>query len=101
MMSMGLKSGIPNPNGIPIFSLMSFGISIRSRTVQSALLVFMGDDTHFGEKVRDPEQQDKIKAARELGYQPPWDDLNISKALVKSGIDREKVIHEYAQRILE
>ena len=64
------------------------------------LLVFMGDDTHFGEKVRDPEQQDKIKAARELGYQPPWDDLNISKALVKSGIDREKVIHEYTQRIL-
>ncbi len=64
------------------------------------LLVFMGDDTHFGEKVRDPEKQDKIKAARELGYQPPWDDLNISKALVKSGIDREKVIYEYTQRIL-
>lgn len=71
----------------------------KSRS-ERPLLVFMGDDTHFGEKVRDPENQNKIKAARELGYQPPWDDLNISKALVKSGINRETVIQEYTERIL-
>lgn len=63
------------------------------------LLVFMGDDTHFGEKVRSPETQNKLKAYRELGYQPPWDDLNISKALVMSAVDREHIIEEYKNRI--
>jgi len=63
------------------------------------LLIFMGDDTHFGEKTRDPEKQDKLKASRELGLQPPWDDLNIAKALVMSGVNRETVIENYRNRI--
>ncbi|SLM32853.1 conserved hypothetical protein [Desulfamplus magnetovallimortis] len=63
------------------------------------LLIFMGDDTHFGEKVIHPDRQNLMKAAREIGIQPPWDDLNIAKALVMSGINREKVIDEYKNRI--
>ena len=67
--------------------------------VSRPLLIFMGDDTHFGEKVLDPERQNKLKAARDIGVQPPWDDLNVAKALVRSGINRKKLIQEYLSRI--
>ncbi len=63
------------------------------------MLIFMGDDTHFGEKIRPPESQNLNKASREVGVQPPWDDLNISKAFVKSGLNRRKLIEEYKDRL--
>ncbi len=66
---------------------------------QRKLLVFMGDDTHLGEKTRDPEVQDKEKSDREIGLQPAWDDLNIQKTLILGNFDRKKVIEEYKSRL--
>lgn len=63
------------------------------------LLIFMGDDTHFGEKVLDPAYQDPEKAGRELGVQPAWDDPAIRKSLCLAGVDRAGVIVEYRQRL--
>lgn len=63
------------------------------------LLLFMGDDTHMGEKVKLPSRRDPAKAAREVGVQPAWDDLNISKALICANIDKAKVIREYRARL--
>lgn len=64
------------------------------------LLVFMGDDTHMSEKVRDPKEQDPEKAGREIGYQPAWDDMNICKTLILGNFDRSRVIEEYKNRLL-
>lgn len=63
------------------------------------LLVFMGDDTHLGEKTRDPEVQDQEKGSREIGVQPAWDDLAIQKTLILGNFDRKKVIEEYKSRL--
>lgn len=63
------------------------------------LITFMGDDTHLGEKVRDPAHQDPEKAGREVGLQPAWDDMGIRKTLIMAGVDREKVIDEYQSRL--
>jgi len=63
-------------------------------------LVFMGDDTHMGEKIKAVAEQNPEKAAREIGYQPAWDDLEISKRLILSGMSREIVIREYRERLL-
>ncbi|OQX24378.1 MAG: hypothetical protein BWK80_21140 [Desulfobacteraceae bacterium IS3] len=66
---------------------------------QRKLLVFMGDDTHMGEKTRAPEVQDKDKSGREIGVQPAWDDLSIQKTLILGNFDRKKVIEEYRSRL--
>jgi hypothetical protein len=71
----------------------------RGRSGRSPLLVFMGDDTHMGEKTRRPEDQNHEKGAREIGHQPAWDDLNIGKTLIKSGWSRASVIAEYKARL--
>lgn len=63
------------------------------------LLVFMGDDTHFSETVKAPEDQDKSKRGREIGYQPPWEDLSLRKKLIVAEMSRERVIHEYKARL--
>jgi len=63
------------------------------------LLIFMGDDTHMGEKVKKPEHQDKAKASREIGYQPAWDDLCIRKKLITANLCKEQVIQEYRSRL--
>jgi hypothetical protein len=63
------------------------------------LLVFMGDDTHMAEKVKDPEHQDKAKASREIGLQPAWDDLVLKKRLITANMDRDRVIDEYQSRL--
>lgn len=63
------------------------------------LLITMGDDTHFGEKVLDPAYQEPEKAGRELGVQPAWDDVGICKSLAVAGVDRGRVIEEYQQRL--
>lgn len=63
-------------------------------------LVFMGDDTHMGEKTKAVTSQNAEKANREIGYQPAWDDLEISKRLILSGMSREIVIREYRERLL-
>lgn len=63
------------------------------------LLILMGDDTHFGEKVLEPKHQDPDKAARELGVQPAWDDLSIRKALIVANANRRNVIEDYRRRL--
>lgn len=63
------------------------------------LLILMGDDTHFGEKVLDPRHQEADKASRELGVQPGWEDLMIRKNLIVANMDRPSVIREYIQRL--
>jgi hypothetical protein len=63
------------------------------------LLVFMGDDTHMSEKLRDPAVQDPEKAAREIGYQPAWDDFCVRKALIRAQVGREGTIDAYRQRL--
>ncbi|MDZ7761187.1 MAG: hypothetical protein U5L00_13170 [Desulfovermiculus sp.] len=63
------------------------------------LLVFMGDDTHIGEKVKDAEEADAVKAGREVGYQPAWDDWKVRKRLLQNSISRETVISEYTSRL--
>jgi hypothetical protein len=63
------------------------------------LLVFMGDDTHMAEKLRDPAEQSKEKAGREVGVQPAWDDLSIRKGLILANMSRRKVIEEYKSRL--
>ncbi len=62
-------------------------------------LIFMGDDAHMSEKVRDPRVQDPHKLTREVGVQPPWEDPEISATLVAAGVTKEKVIAEYAARL--
>jgi hypothetical protein len=70
----------------------------RSRA-QKPLLIFMGDDTHMGEKVKDPSAQSAEKSSREIGLQPAWEDLGICKQLICSNMDKRKVITEYRQRL--
>jgi hypothetical protein len=69
------------------------------KTQQPELLLFMGDDTHFGEKVKDPAHQDTAKASREIGVQPAWNDLMIKKRLIVANMDKNRVIHEYKSRL--
>ncbi len=66
---------------------------------EKPILIFMGDDTHMGEKLKDPAGQDPAKASREIGYQPAWDDMNIQKSLIMSNADCRSVIDEYKSRL--
>lgn len=71
----------------------------ETRRTKRPLLVFMGDDCHMGEKVKDPRTQDPEKAGREIGYQPAWDDSAIRKSLILCGVSREKTIEDYVARL--
>ncbi|XXJ18615.1 hypothetical protein ACR42D_03495 [Desulfovibrio caledoniensis] len=62
-------------------------------------LIFMGDDCHMGEKTKPEDQQETEKAAREIGYQPAWEDLRIRKKLIVNNISRRSVIQEYKARL--
>jgi hypothetical protein len=59
----------------------------------------MGDDCHMGEKTKPADQQDPEKSAREIGYQPAWEDLRIRKKLIVNNISRRSVIQEYKARL--
>ena len=65
------------------------------------LLIFMGDDTHMGEKVKEYSRQDPLSALREIGVQPAWDDPPIRKCLQTASASREIVIEEYRARLME
>ncbi|PKN07140.1 MAG: hypothetical protein CVU73_14825 [Deltaproteobacteria bacterium HGW-Deltaproteobacteria-8] len=62
-------------------------------------LVFMGDDTHMGEKTLAPGNGNSSKTRREIGLQPAWDDLSIGKKLIVADMDRVRVIEEYTARL--
>jgi hypothetical protein len=64
------------------------------------LLVFMGDDCHMSEKILTPAERDPLKAAREVGLQPAWDDPNIRRKLTADQTCRERVIQRYRERLL-
>lgn len=81
-----------------------FLISVLNRknmayNTSERLLIFMGDDTHLSEKLRDAGEQNPEKAAREVGVQPAWDDLNIRKALIMANVNRKYIIDEYKARL--
>jgi hypothetical protein len=69
------------------------------RRGSKSILIFMGDDCHMGEKLRPPRYQDPVKAGREIGVQPAWDDLAIRKSLIIAGTSRRSVIEEYRARL--
>ncbi|WP_246514822.1 hypothetical protein [Desulfonema limicola] len=71
----------------------------QAGTSKKQLLVFMGDDTHMGEKILEPGRQNPEKALREIGLQTAWDDLNIRKTLILANFNRERVIEEYKSRL--
>ncbi len=66
---------------------------------QRPLLVFMGDDTHMSEKLKDSSQADAGKYYRDIGLQPAWDDLSIRKSLIVGNTSRAGVIQEYRTRL--
>jgi hypothetical protein len=70
-----------------------------SRRGHRPILIFMGDDTHLGEKVRASFIQDPAKTDREVGVQPAWDDLAVRKSLITAKAGRDVVIAEYAARL--
>lgn len=69
------------------------------RPADKKMLIFMGDDCHMGEKTKPLDQQDTVKAAREIGYQPAWDDLSIRKKLIVNNISRRTIIRAYKDRL--
>lgn len=66
---------------------------------QRPLLVVMGDDTHLSEKLLPPAIQQPDKAAREIGFQPAWKDLEIRKSLNLGDFDKHRIIAEYRARL--
>jgi hypothetical protein len=70
-----------------------------SHRAQRPVLIFMGDDTHLGEKTRAAFIQDPAKTSREIGVQPAWDDLAVRKSLITAKAGRDVVIAEYAARL--
>jgi hypothetical protein len=70
----------------------------RKRNAQP-LLIFMGDDTHMGEKLKPVADQDITKASREIGYQPPWEDSVIRNSLIVSNASRQSTIEAYRERL--
>ncbi|GAB6058934.1 hypothetical protein JCM31598_20510 [Desulfonatronum parangueonense] len=69
------------------------------RAGQRSLLVFMGDDTHMSEKVKDPGHAEASKYYRDIGVQPAWDDLSVRKSLIVGNAGRARVIEEYKARL--
>lgn len=91
-----------NPQSLRYTEFLISSVDQRNRCLgglRKPLLVFMGDDTHMGEKVKDPADQKKEKGSREIGVQPPWDNLQLRKKLILSGMTRSRVIEEYKARL--
>jgi hypothetical protein len=63
------------------------------------LLVFMGDDTHLSVKAGEPDRQEPAKLEREVGLQPAWDELAVSKSLSLAGASRSAFMAEYRARL--
>lgn len=62
-------------------------------------LLFMGDDTHMSEKIKDSTKIEAAKYYRDIGVQPAWDDLSIRKSLIVGNFSREKILEEYRVRL--
>lgn len=97
-MWMDMKSGIRSPYTEFLISVLNRKNSQVSES-RKKLLLFMGDDTHMSEKVRDPDKQDREKVSREIGLQPAWEDMHIQKALITANMNRRLLIGEYKSRL--
>ena len=75
------------------------GANERRGKKERKQLIFMGDDTHFGEKIKDPLTRDPAKFQREIGVQPPWDDSAMVRKLARGHAGREQVIQAYRERL--
>lgn len=71
----------------------------RLQSFSKPLLATMGDDTHLGEKLKDPEFRDPEKINREIGFQPAWFDKTIQGKLKSAGFSKEAFIDEYIARL--
>jgi len=63
------------------------------------LLLLMGDDTHMGEKIKEPEAQRMDKAKREVGLQEAWTEMEINKKLIMAKMTKVDMMREYRDRI--
>jgi len=63
------------------------------------LLLLMGDDTHMGEKIKEPGAQNMDKAAREVGLQEAWHEMEINKKLIMAKMTKADMLHAYRERI--
>ena len=63
------------------------------------LLLFMGDDTHLSEKIKDPTHIEASKYYRDIGVQPAWEDLSIKQSLIMGDFSPEKMIKHYRDRL--
>jgi hypothetical protein len=91
-----------NPQSFEYTQFLIDVVTRKNRTRERSdcpILITMGDDCHMGEKVKEPRLQDPEKAGREIGVQPPWDDLEIRKALIVAAADRGNLIREYRARL--
>ena len=90
-----------NPQSQEYTEFLITVLNRRNKQVNNSrpLLVFMGDDTHLSEKVKEPAIRDREKACREIGLQPAWEDMQIRKQLLKAGMDRPRIIQEYTARL--
>jgi len=70
-----------------------------ARKDKEPLLIFMGDDTHFSEKLKKSHTQNRDKVTREVGVQPPWNDLAIKKTLIQTKSEKSQVIAQYKERL--
>ncbi len=77
-------------------------VNNQNKTIKATskpVLIFMGDDTHMGEKTKDPKFQNREKAGREIGFQPAWEELMTSKSLIAGNISKASLITEYRARL--
>ncbi len=63
------------------------------------LLLLMGDDTHMGEKIKEPVAQNTDKALREIGHQEAWHEMEINKKLIMAKMTKADMLHAYRERI--
>ena len=80
---------------VNVISRQNISRSSRKRK----LLLFMGDDTHMSEKVKDPTRIEAAKYYREIGVQPAWEDLSVRRSLIVGDFSREKMIEDYRERL--
>ena len=63
------------------------------------LLVFMGDDTHVGDKVKSQTRVVRGRETREIGVQPAWKEPQIRRMLKSVGVEKRQVIERYCERL--
>lgn len=91
-----------NPQSREFTEFLIRVVSSKNRSLKPGnrkLLISMGDDTHLGEKIKPYDECDPEKASREIGYQPPWEEMLIKKALMLGKSDKNILINEYKERL--